>query len=134
MSYLALAKAARERRLAGSASPGLEGTSPVAAQLTPGRSLDAIAQFQAVLGLLWILDQQGPGADLSECAVALQGHAKLVDELGPAFAEAVSRQWRRDHASQIGACQWCGGMGGEHAPDHAGAPCPLAPYDPGRPA
>jgi hypothetical protein len=80
-----------------------------------------------VLERLWALEAQGPDADLPEGESLLQEHARLTDELGPAFAEAVWRQWCRDNANRIGSCRSCGAWATSHDLDHEGRPCPLAP-------
>jgi hypothetical protein len=103
----------------------------LATQRPQAAPADLIAQYRDILARLWDLDAAGADADLAEGAPLLQEHARLTDELGPAFAEAVSRQWRReDNAKRIGACRWCGAWAPSHDLDDAGHPCPLA-TDPG---
>ena len=102
---------------------------PVGPPMTPERpevsrppvalAPDPIAAYRATLGRLWALNVKGADADPGECAALLQEQARLLDEIGPAFAEAVSRQAARAWATRERRCPFCGIEGVYHDPETA---------------
>jgi hypothetical protein len=96
---------------------------PAPPALAPG--LDLIARYRAILERRWTF--------AGEADADLQDQARVCDELGPAFAEAVARLARREWVAREGRCPPCGAPGFEHDPD-TGEAIPIVPLDaPARP-
>ena len=95
----------------------------LAAPATPLPSL--IAQYQSILGSLWLLNiddetvrsPHAHAADLEDAKHLLDQQARLHDELGDDMALAVSRRHAWTWAQMMKRCPWCGMPGRFHDPD-----------------
>ena len=96
-------------------------------RVAPPPVRDLVAEYCAVLGRLWLLNAPDSSrspharrADVAEARRLLAEQARLVDELGPEFAAAVSRQHARAWSQTMGRCPWCGLAGVFHDPATGG--------------
>jgi hypothetical protein len=80
-----------------------------------------MAEYRNILGQLWLLNipdaPRARQADLEDARRLRDEQAKLCDELGPAFAAAVSRKHAGAWARAMGRCPWCGMAGMFHDPE-----------------
>jgi hypothetical protein len=71
--------------------------------------------YRDVLRRAYGLIAQGEAADPAEIAAVLQEQTKLVDETGPAAAQAVGKRAAHEWWQESGRCPWCGELGEYHA-------------------
>jgi len=105
----------------------LEAPAPVGTHITPATA-DHIAQYEAVLGRLWLLENQDTAIrsrharsrDIEDARHLLAEQARLCDEIGPEFAAAISRQHARRWAEATQRCPYCGEEGVLHDAEQEG--------------
>jgi len=100
-------------------APCANAASDATRSLQPSR--DLVSEYRAVLSRLWLLNlpaaERSPeayAADVADVHRLLAQQAELCDELGPAFAEAVSREHAQMWFEVMKACPGCGTAGVFH--------------------
>src|SRR5262245_8494310 len=93
--------------------------------LAPKSRRDLIAEYETVLGNLWLLnvpcesrDPRAHQADLNDAQRLLAEQVRQVYDTGPELAAAISRTAARAWANLMKRCPWCGMDGPLHEPEY----------------